>query len=413
MSRSTGDFRLQTATELIGLSRDIITTSPSAAWARRQDRPLHHRRQHPGGRQPGVQRGERLRGRPSFTSPTWPAATPYRRRRHRGRLRRLAGRGCGRGDLGRLLVAHARLQPLRRLDRDARWPRSPGPALLRSAAHWCEGNWSNSVGDPRMIARLLQTTTLFALAALPPTPRARQELAKQLANPVASLISVPFQFNYNDGIGADGDGHQSYVNIQPVIPFSLNENWNLISRTILPIVSQDGVIPGEGSQFGLGATTQSFFFSPKKPTARRPDLGRRPGLPAADGDRQHLDEPVGRRRHRRRAEAGRAVDGRRAGEPPLVGDRQQPRRRHLADLPPALRQLHDAEGDLVHAQHRVDLRLGERASGRCRSTSSWRRCEDRQQRVQFGVGARYWVEAPEYGPDGWGARAVVTLLFPK
>ena len=36
-----------------------------------------------------------------------------------------------------------------------------------------------------------------------------------------------------------------------------------------------------------------------------------------------------------------------------------------------------------------------------------------KQRVQFGVGARYWAEAPEYGPDGWGARAVVTLLFPK
>ena len=66
---------------------------------------------------------------------------------------------------------------------------------------------------------------------------------------------------------ADGDGHQSYVNIQPVIPISLNENWNVISRTILPIVSQDELIPGEGSQFGLGATTQSFFLSPKQPTA--------------------------------------------------------------------------------------------------------------------------------------------------
>jgi hypothetical protein len=93
------------------------------------------------------------------------------------------------------------------------------------------------------------------------------ELEKQLANPVASLISVPFQFNYNDGIGPDGDGYQSFVNIQPVIPISLNENWNVISRTILPVVSQHDVLPDDDSQFGLGATTQSLFFSPKRPTA--------------------------------------------------------------------------------------------------------------------------------------------------
>ena len=60
---------------------------------------------------------------------------------------------------------------------------------------------------------------------------------------------------------------QSYINFQPVIPFSISENWNLISRTILPLVWNDGVIPGEDHQFGLGTTTQSFFFSPKQPTA--------------------------------------------------------------------------------------------------------------------------------------------------
>ena len=90
-------------------------------------------------------------------------------------------------------------------------------------------------------------------------------MAKKLSNPVADLISVPLQFNYNGGF-QDGDGDQYYLNSQPVIPISLNRDWNLISRTILPIYSQDGVIPGEGSQFGLGDTTQSFFFSPKAPT---------------------------------------------------------------------------------------------------------------------------------------------------
>lgn len=92
-------------------------------------------------------------------------------------------------------------------------------------------------------------------------------LAQQLANPVAALISVPFQFNYQSGIGPADDGRQWVLNIQPVIPFSLNEEWNLISRTILPVVDQRNLFPGAGSQSGIGDTVQSFFFSPKAPTA--------------------------------------------------------------------------------------------------------------------------------------------------
>ena len=90
------------------------------------------------------------------------------------------------------------------------------------------------------------------------------KLAKQLSNPVAALISVPFQYNYSQTYG--DDGYQNLLNIQPVIPISISENWNLISRTILPVIQQSDVIPGV-SQFGLGDTTQSVFFSPKKPTA--------------------------------------------------------------------------------------------------------------------------------------------------
>src|SRR5690348_18301777 len=87
-------------------------------------------------------------------------------------------------------------------------------------------------------------------------------LAKQLANPVAALISVPFQFNYDTGY--DNDGEKWLLNVQPVIPFSLNENWNLISRTILPVIDQKNVV-NDDSQSGLGDTVQSFFFAPKKP----------------------------------------------------------------------------------------------------------------------------------------------------
>jgi hypothetical protein len=90
------------------------------------------------------------------------------------------------------------------------------------------------------------------------------ELAKQLQNPVASLISVPFQNNFDFNIGPNDDGFRYTMNFQPVIPFSISKDWNLIVRTIVPFIYQDDVIPGT-SQTGLGDTTQSFFFSPKQP----------------------------------------------------------------------------------------------------------------------------------------------------
>ena len=93
------------------------------------------------------------------------------------------------------------------------------------------------------------------------------ELAKKLQNPVAALISVPFQNNFEFNGGPNDDGFKYQLNIQPVVPFSLNDDWNLISRTILPFVHQEDMIAKGSSQTGLGDTVQSLFFSPKAPTS--------------------------------------------------------------------------------------------------------------------------------------------------
>jgi len=110
-------------------------------------------------------------------------------------------------------------------------------------------------------------TTAHAQEAAATEADQAAELAKKLQNPVAALISVPFQNNFEFNGGPNNDGFKYQVNIQPVVPFSLNEDWNLISRTILPFIHQDDMIAKGTSQTGLGDTVQSLFFSPKAPTS--------------------------------------------------------------------------------------------------------------------------------------------------
>ena len=239
------------------------------------------------------------------------------------------------------------------------------------------------------------------------------DLAKKLSNPIANLISVPFQLNYNDGYGADGDGEQTYLNIQPVIPISLNSQWNVISRTIVPIVSQDGLIPGEDSQFGFGNTTQSLFFSPKAPTAAGLIWGVGPAfqIPTATdnvANNQWLAGVTG-------------VALRQSG-PWTVGALAN----HLWSV-----SGNDKFGDVsaTFVQPFISYTTPKATSFSLNTelTYDWESEEWSvpinaavaqvvrigKLPVQFSLGARYWADAPEFGPDGWGGRFQVTLLFPK
>jgi hypothetical protein len=81
---------------------------------------------------------------------------------------------------------------------------------------------------------------------------------------VADLISVPLQSNFNFGAGSKE--RMIYIlNVQPVIPINITENWNLITRVIMPIINQPALFPGMDSATGLGDLNPTFFFSPAKP----------------------------------------------------------------------------------------------------------------------------------------------------
>jgi len=106
--------------------------------------------------------------------------------------------------------------------------------------------------------------SLLLLAAPAFAEMSAEELAKLAQNPVGNLISVPFQNNTNLNYGPE-EKTQNILNIQPVIPVSINEDWNVITRTILPVISQPELAPNVSSQQGIGDTVFTAFLSPANP----------------------------------------------------------------------------------------------------------------------------------------------------
>jgi hypothetical protein len=258
---------------------------------------------------------------------------------------------------------------------------------------------------------LLTTMVLFSGSAF---GQSEDDLAKKLANPIASLISVPIQSNYDENIGPNDKGSVWRTNIQPVIPFTLNDDWNLISRTILPVIDQDNVPTSGLGESGIGDIVQSFFFSPKKPTSNGVIWGVGPVflLPTASDDmlgtekwgvgptavalKQNGPWTYGGLANHVESFAG---DGERAH---VSGTLLQPFVSYITKTKTTYGLNLESTYDWNSDQWSVPINL----------TVSQLLMAGKQP-FQIGAGVRYWAESPDNGPEGWGVRLQLTFLFPK
>ena len=229
------------------------------------------------------------------------------------------------------------------------------------------------------------------------------ELAKKLANPISSLISVPLQLNFDDGYA--GGGSRWTLNIQPVVPFVLNSKWNLISRTILPLVTQSG---SGDRETGFGDITQSFFFSPApKPGAwiwgAGPVIHIPIGADAFTADQWGLGPTAVALKQVGPWSYGALVNHKWG----ITGDAHE----SVTFLQPFLAKGMgkgvtitgnlESTYDWIAEQWTIPLNLQASKVTKLGSQSA----------SVFG-GARVYLDAPDGGPD-WGLRVGLTLIYPK
>ncbi|HMM77738.1 MAG TPA: transporter [Gammaproteobacteria bacterium] len=238
-------------------------------------------------------------------------------------------------------------------------------------------------------------------------------LAKQLANPIAALISVPIQANYDDHIGID-DGSMWRINVQPVIPVSIGKDWNMISRTILPLIDQHDVPRNGAGEFGLGDILQSAFFSPKAPTAAGIVWGVGPALlfdsatddalgaeqwamgPTAVALTQKGPWTIGMLTNHLESFAG---DDSRAD---ISATFMQPFVTYITRTKTSFSFTSETTYDWVSDQWSVPLNF-----------SVFQMLKVGRQIIQVGGGFRYWAESPALAADDFGFRMQLTFLFPK
>jgi len=279
-------------------------------------------------------------------------------------------------------------------------------ALISALAITTARAQNNSAFDGHLTLALADATSSGRDGA----PDQQAELAKKLQNPVASLISVPIQNNWDFGIGP-ANAMRYTANIQPVVPISISKDWNLIIRTILPVIYAESPVKGGSAHSGLGDTTQSFFLSPKAP------LG---GWILGAG-------PVGYYPTATESELG---GGKWGAGPTIVALQQQHGFTYgiLANQIWSFAGWRDKNINATFLQPFVSFTTKKYTTFavNTESTYDWTASQWTvpvnfavqqlvkigKQPVAFQVGYRYYADKPDGGPH-WGLRFTVTFLFPK
>jgi len=240
------------------------------------------------------------------------------------------------------------------------------------------------------------------------------ELAKELANPIASLISVPLQYNYDEYGGRNDGASVSRLNVQPVIPLSLGKDWNLITRTIVPLLDQQDFPSGDMNKSGLGDVTASQFFSPKSPTAGGWIWGVGPVelLPTATDNALGSEKwGIGPTAVVLKQQGGWTVGFLGNHIWSVAGDSDR------ADVNATFLQ------PFVSYTTKTKTTIGMTTE----STYDWQNEEWSvpvivqvaqlfkigPQILQLAVAGKYWAAAPDNGPEGWGVRVQLTFVFPQ